>query len=165
MPTAQRVMLNAPGRYTSVDVTAAPGVTPEVLQERVAAAVGAGYVVRTGEETAAAQADDVQGFVGILKTGLAVFAFIGLSQARSSSSTRSPCGRPAHQGARPLPRVRGGRGQVNRAVLAEAALLGSSRPRSDWCSASASAGRCPGCWSRSPKWTYRAPPSWCARTS
>jgi putative ABC transport system permease protein len=125
MPTAQRVMLNAPGRYTSVDVTAAPGVTPEVLQERVAAAVGAGYVVRTGEETAAAQADDVQGFVGILKTGLAVFAFIGLfTGAFLIFNTFSML---VAQRTRELALYRAfgaGRGQVNRAVLAEAALLG-----------------------------------------
>jgi putative ABC transport system permease protein len=125
VPTAQKVMLNAPGEYTSVDVTAASGVSPEELKNRVAAAIGGGYVVRTGKETAAAQADDVQGFVSILKTGLAVFAFIGLfTGAFLIFNTFSML---VAQRTRELALYRAfgaGRGQVNRAVLAEAALLG-----------------------------------------
>jgi putative ABC transport system permease protein len=125
MPTAQRVMLDAPGEYTSVDLTADAGVGPDELKRRVEAAVGDGYVVRTREELAAAQADDIQGFISILKNGLAVFAFIGLfTGAFLIFNTFSML---VAQRTRELALYRAfgaSRGQVNRAVLVEAALLG-----------------------------------------
>jgi putative ABC transport system permease protein len=125
MPTAQRVMIAAPGMYTSVDVTATPGVSPEQLKERVTAAVGSGFTVLTAAETAKAQADDVQSFIGIMKIGLAVFAFIGLfTGAFLIFNTFAML---VAQRTRELALYRAfgaGRRQVNRAVLVEAALLG-----------------------------------------
>ncbi|MEV0715779.1 ABC transporter permease [Asanoa sp. NPDC050611] len=65
-PVAQRLMLGAPGVFSSIDVKATDGTSPEILKERVAAALGSDYNVRTGEEAAA---DDAQG----LKDGLSFF--------------------------------------------------------------------------------------------
>lgn len=49
-PVAQRLMLGAPGVYSSVDVKAAAGVSDDVLRDRVAAAMGDGYQVKTGQQ-------------------------------------------------------------------------------------------------------------------
>ena len=52
-PVAQELMLGEPNVFTSVEVRAADGVTPEQVRDRVAAALGKGYVVKTGTELAA----------------------------------------------------------------------------------------------------------------
>ncbi|MEU3457554.1 FtsX-like permease family protein [Micromonospora sp. NPDC006766] len=65
-PTAQRLMLGEPNTFNSVKVTAADGVSDESLRDAVAAAVGDGYVVKTGEQLSA---DAAQGF----KTALSFF--------------------------------------------------------------------------------------------
>ncbi len=125
MAEAQQVMLGQPGVFTNIDLTAAPGVSPTELKNRVAAAVGTGFVVKTGKETSDDQASDVQGFIGVLKTGLTVFALIGLfTGAFLIFNTFSML---VAQRTRELALYRAfgaGRGQVNRAVLIEAALLG-----------------------------------------
>ena len=125
MPVAQELMLGRTGVYTSVDLTAASGVSPEQLEARVAAAVGDAYVVRTGKETAAQQSKDVAGFTNGLKTGLVVFALIGLfTGAFLIFNTFTML---VAQRTRELALYRAfgaGRGQVNRAVLRESVLLG-----------------------------------------
>ncbi|GIF75414.1 ABC transporter permease [Asanoa siamensis] len=65
-PVAQQLMLGRTGLFTSIDVKGTDGTDPATLKERVAAALGADYNVRTGEEAAA---DDAQG----LKDGLGFF--------------------------------------------------------------------------------------------
>ncbi|SCF23394.1 putative ABC transport system permease protein [Micromonospora viridifaciens] len=65
-PMAQRLMLGEPGTFNSVTVKAAAGVTDESLRDAVAAAVGDGYVVKTGEQLSTEAA---QGF----KTALSFF--------------------------------------------------------------------------------------------
>jgi len=123
---AQELMLGAPGQYTSVEVHAQPGVSPATLRDRIAAALGPGYETQTGAEAAKASAASVQGFVGILKTGLAVFALIGLfTGAFLIFNTFSML---VAQRTRELALYRSfgaSRGQVNRSVLAEAVLLGA----------------------------------------
>lgn len=125
MPTAQRVMINAPGRFTSIDVTADPDIAPATLKERLSAVLGSGYDVKTAEEVAQEQADAVQGFIGVLKNGLAVFAFIGLFTG--TFLIFNTFAMLVAQRTRELALYRAfgaSRGQVNRGVLAEAALLG-----------------------------------------
>jgi putative ABC transport system permease protein len=78
MPAAQELMLGKLGEYTSVDVKAADGVSDADLKSRIQDRVGSGYEVRTNKEATAAADDDVQSFVGVLKTGLTVFAMIAL---------------------------------------------------------------------------------------
>ncbi|MDG4826423.1 ABC transporter permease [Asanoa sp. WMMD1127] len=65
-PVAQQLMLGEKGVFSSIDVQAADGTSPAALKDQVAAALGADYTVRTGEEAAA---DDAQG----LKDGLGFF--------------------------------------------------------------------------------------------
>ncbi len=125
MAQAQKVMLGEPGVFSNVDITANDGVSPDQLKSRVVAALGSGYDVKTGKEASDAQADDVQSFIGVLKTGLTVFAMIGLfTGAFLIFNTFSML---VAQRTRELALYRAfgaGRGQVNRAVLIEAALLG-----------------------------------------
>ncbi|BCJ56439.1 ABC transporter [Actinoplanes sp. NBRC 14428] len=81
-PVAQKLMLDAPGSYTSVRVQAAGGVTPEALRDRIAPALGAGYVVKTGDQLAEENAADLQeglAFFGQILLGFAgVALFVGV---------------------------------------------------------------------------------------
>ncbi|MEU8265080.1 FtsX-like permease family protein [Micromonospora sp. NPDC048999] len=65
-PMAQRLMLGEPNTFSSVKVNAADGVSDESLRDAVAAALGDGYVVKTGEQLST---DAAQGF----KTALSFF--------------------------------------------------------------------------------------------
>ncbi len=125
MSTAQRVMLDAPGKYTQIDLRAAPGVSDTVLKQRVADALGKNFVVRTGAETAKQQQSQIGGFINILKTGLVVFAVIGLfTGAFLIFNTFSML---VAQRTRELALYRSfgaSRGQVNRSVLVESVLVG-----------------------------------------
>jgi putative ABC transport system permease protein len=125
MPQAQRVMLGQEGVYTNVDLTAVPGVSPATLKQRVTAVVGGSFDVKTGEEASKEQAGRVQTFINGLKTGLTVFALIGLfTGAFLIFNTFSML---VAQRTRELALYRAfgaSRGQVNRAVLLEAVLLG-----------------------------------------
>jgi putative ABC transport system permease protein len=125
MPVAQHVMLGQQGVYTNVNLTADSGVSPTELKNRVAAAVGPNFDVKTGKEVSDDQASQVQTFIGVLKTGLTVFALIGLfTGAFLIFNTFSML---VAQRTRELALYRAfgaGRGQVNRAVLLEAVLLG-----------------------------------------
>jgi putative ABC transport system permease protein len=73
-PVAQKLILGAEGVYTSVDVRADPGVADARLRDDVAAALGGGYVVRTGAQVAA---DEAAG----LKEGLQFFNYVLLGFA------------------------------------------------------------------------------------
>ncbi|WP_329110092.1 ABC transporter permease [Micromonospora sp. NBC_01699] len=65
-PVAQRLMLGAPNVFTNISIRAQDGVDQAVLRDRVAAAVGDGYEVKTGKQLSA---DSSAG----LKEGLAFF--------------------------------------------------------------------------------------------
>jgi putative ABC transport system permease protein len=52
LPVAQELILGQPGVFSNVDIKTAPGVTDEQLRDRVAAALGDGYVVKTGQQLA-----------------------------------------------------------------------------------------------------------------
>ncbi len=49
-PVAQQLMLGAKDVFSAVDVKAAPGVSDDTLRDRVAAALGDGYTVQTGQQ-------------------------------------------------------------------------------------------------------------------
>jgi putative ABC transport system permease protein len=124
-PRAQELMLGETGVYTSVDLLAADGVSPDTLADRVRSVVGPGYDVKTGQQAADDQASSVQTVVNFLKIGLAVFAVIGMiTGAFLIFNTFSML---VAQRTRELALYRSfgaSRGQVNRSVLAEALLLG-----------------------------------------
>lgn len=125
MPVAQELMIGKPGEYTSVDVTAAEGVSQADLKQRIQAAIGPDYDVRTNKEATEAADDGVQSFVSVLKTGLTVFALIALIVAIFLIfNTFSIL---VAQRTRELALYRSfgaSKQQVIRSVLAESALLG-----------------------------------------
>ncbi|GIF15904.1 ABC transporter permease [Actinoplanes teichomyceticus] len=77
-PVAQRLMLGSPGGYTSVVVDAADGVSPETLRDRLAAALGAEYQVKTGKQLAQESADSIQEGLSFFNRILLGFAGVAL---------------------------------------------------------------------------------------
>jgi len=77
-PVAQR-LLGMRDQYSSIDVLARDGVSPQQLSRRIAAALPAKlYHVRTGEQQARRQAADLQDQLSFLRTFLLAFAGIAL---------------------------------------------------------------------------------------
>ena len=74
---AQR-MADRVGEYDQISIAAAAGVDPQELKRRVAAVVPRSVEVRTGEENAAQQTEDIEEDLGFLKIALLVFAWIAL---------------------------------------------------------------------------------------
>ncbi|WP_239022115.1 ABC transporter permease [Nocardioides yefusunii] len=74
----QDLFLSGKNRFTSIWVTAAPGVTQSQLRDRVAAVVGDDVRVRTGDEVADESATQLLTAVSFLTTFLLVFAGISL---------------------------------------------------------------------------------------
>ncbi|MEU0938122.1 ABC transporter permease [Embleya sp. NPDC005971] len=125
--TAQRRLLGGPDRFTSIAVTAEPGVPDARLRDRVLAALPdpAGHTVRTRDAEAAARGDAagaslrvvthlMLGFAGIsVLVGVFLigntFSMLVAARTRQSGLLRA---------------VGAGRGQVNRLILGEAGLLG-----------------------------------------
>jgi putative ABC transport system permease protein len=81
-PVAQQLMLGGQDIYTSIRVRAAGGVTPAQLRDRIATALGAGYVVKTGDQLAADNAaglqDGLKFFSNILLGFAGVALFVGV---------------------------------------------------------------------------------------
>ncbi|MEU5946768.1 ABC transporter permease [Micromonospora sp. NPDC047465] len=78
-PVAQRLMLGAPDTFSSITVTAAGGTSDEALRDAVAAAVGADYEVKTGEqlsEEAAASMKEALSFFNRILLGFAAVALL-----------------------------------------------------------------------------------------
>ncbi len=76
-PVAQQLMLGRRGMFSSITVTADEGVTPEQLRDRIAGAIGPGYLTRTGEALAAETAADGKAFLDIVR--IVLLGFSGLS--------------------------------------------------------------------------------------
>lgn len=76
-PVAQKLMLGKTGTYSSVTVTAEPGVSKAELKKRVASALGGRYTVRTGDELAVSIAADGKAFGEIVR--MILLGFSGLS--------------------------------------------------------------------------------------
>jgi putative ABC transport system permease protein len=77
-PVAQQLMLGKTGIYTAITVRAGPGVTPAQLRDRIAAAMGPDYVVKTGDQLAADSAASLQEGLGFFNKILLGFAGVAL---------------------------------------------------------------------------------------
>ncbi|HET8658468.1 MAG TPA: ABC transporter permease, partial [Micromonosporaceae bacterium] len=124
-PVAQELMLGEPNVFTSVEVRAADGVTPEQVRDRVAAALGNGYVVKTGTELAAqssAEFKEALRFFNYVLLGFAgVALFVGVFLILNTFSII------VAQRTRELALMRAigaGRRQMVGSVLLEALLIG-----------------------------------------
>ena len=122
--TAQQ-LLTAPGQWTGVGVLTADGATDEEVRDRVAAAVGSGYDVKTREEQAEDLATSFSSALQFFNVFLLVFAgialFVGTFIILNTFSML------VAQRTRELALLRAlgaGRGQVTRSVLGEALVLG-----------------------------------------
>ncbi len=76
LPEAQRVLRE--DGYHDISVAASPGTSPEELKARIAAELGSGYAVRTGEEQAEKSAQDLSDALGFIRTALLVFAAVAV---------------------------------------------------------------------------------------
>ena len=124
-PVAQQLMLGRTGEFTAINMRAKSGVSNVDLRDRVKAAVGDGYTVRTREQVADQQKNGVGQFIGIIRSVLLGFAavalFVGIFLILNTFSIL------VAQRSRELALLRSlgaGRGQVIRSVLIEAALMG-----------------------------------------
>ena len=77
-PVAQRLMLGASGVYTQLTVRVTDGETPEAVRDRIAATLGDGYLVRTGDQLAADSAGDLKEALGFFNKILLGFAGVAL---------------------------------------------------------------------------------------
>lgn len=75
---AQQLMLGETGVWTTIEVRAAGGVPPERLRDGIAAALGDGYQVRTGEQVAADHAAELKQGLAFFNTILLGFAGVAL---------------------------------------------------------------------------------------
>jgi len=123
-PTAQQV-LNLEGKFTEITVAADSGVSETDLRKRVAAVLPAKTQAITGEALAKEQSSDVKQGLGFFNTFLLVFATIALFVgAFIIFNTFSML---VAQRTRELALMRAlgaSRGQVNRAVVLEAVIVG-----------------------------------------
>jgi putative ABC transport system permease protein len=123
-PTAQQV-LNLEGKFTEITVAADSGVSETDLRKRVAAVLPAKTQAITGQALAKEQSSDVKQGLGFFNTFLLVFATIALFVgAFIIFNTFSML---VAQRTRELALMRAlgaSRGQVNRAVVLEAVIVG-----------------------------------------
>ncbi|MEU6140981.1 FtsX-like permease family protein [Streptomyces sp. NPDC047081] len=124
--TAATQLLGAPGRATSISVDAAKGVTDPVLKQRVAAAVGtSAYDVKTADEHAKSAAEDLGGFLDVIK--YVMLGFAGIAVLVGIFLIVNTFSMLIAQRTRELGLLRAlgaDRRQVRRSVLTEAVLLG-----------------------------------------
>src|SRR5688572_11615762 len=66
------------GEFDQISIAAAEDVTAEELKRRIARVMPASVEVRTGEENAQQQTEDIEDDLGFLKTALLIFAWIAL---------------------------------------------------------------------------------------
>ncbi|MDQ1615535.1 MAG: putative transport system permease protein, partial [Actinomycetota bacterium] len=123
-PTAQRV-LNVPGAFSEITLAADDGVSDTTLRDRVRAVLPPQTEAITGTAAADEKASDVKSGLGVFNTFLLVFAFIALFVgAFIIFNTFSML---VAQRTRELALMRmlgASRGQVRRAVLLEAVVVG-----------------------------------------
>jgi putative ABC transport system permease protein len=126
LPAAQRLFGQA-GRYDTIDVKAAAGVTPQRLRDRVAAILPAGVEAVTAADASASEARQLNSQLGVLTTFFATFAGVALLVGAFViwNTFSIMTGQRSRQLA--LLRALGaGRGQVFGSVLAEAAAVGAA---------------------------------------
>ncbi|HEX5596984.1 MAG TPA: FtsX-like permease family protein [Micromonosporaceae bacterium] len=77
-PAAQQLMLGETGVFNSITVRADKGVDPAELRDRIAAQLGDGYVVKTGEQLAKDSAEGLQDGLAFFNKILLGFAAVAL---------------------------------------------------------------------------------------
>jgi putative ABC transport system permease protein len=124
-PVAQQLMLGAPDVYSTVEVKSAAGVSDDTLRDRVAAVLGTGYTVKTGQQLTDEAVKDfstaLQFFNYILIGFAAVALFVAIFLILNTFSII------VAQRTRELALMRAlgaNRGQVIRSVLLEAVVIG-----------------------------------------
>ncbi|OKK05492.1 ABC transporter permease [Streptomyces sp. CB02400] len=119
-------LLGSADRATSVSLDAAPGVTDAELKRRVTAALGdGGYEVRTADELAETAADELGGFLDVIK--YVMLGFAGIAVLVGVFLIVNTFSMLIAQRTRELGLLRAlgaDRRQVRRSVLTEAVLLG-----------------------------------------
>jgi putative ABC transport system permease protein len=78
LPVAQKVMLGATDTFSSIDVTAASGVTNDQLRDRVSKALGSGFVAKTGQQLTDESKDSFQKALSFFNNILIGFAGVAL---------------------------------------------------------------------------------------
>jgi putative ABC transport system permease protein len=124
--TAAAQLLGSPARATGIEVDAAKGVTDAELKRRVAAALGTGsYDVKTADEQAKSAAEDLGGFLDVIK--YVMLGFAGIAVLVGVFLIVNTFSMLIAQRTRELGLLRAlgaDRRQVRRSVLTEAVLLG-----------------------------------------
>ena len=124
LPVAQE-LLGMTGRFTTIQVAGRPGTSPEELARELRGEVGREAVVRTGEEEARSQSDEIKSNLGFLNTALLVFAGISLFVGAFIIFNTFSITIVQRMREFALLRTLGAsRGQVLRSVLGEGAVLG-----------------------------------------
>ncbi|MFD9908729.1 ABC transporter permease [Streptomyces sp. NPDC059063] len=124
-PTAQRELLGDADAASSISLDAAPGVSDAALKRRVAAELGSGYDLKTADEQAKSAADELGGFLDIIK--YVMLGFAGVAVLVGVFLIVNTFSMLIAQRTRELGLLRAlgaDRRQVRRSVLVEAVLLG-----------------------------------------
>ncbi|MFD5812895.1 ABC transporter permease [Streptomyces sp. NPDC127038] len=125
-PTAQTKLLGRPGLATSISVDAAKGVDNAALKRRVSAELGTGaYDVKTAQEQAKSSAEQLGGFLDVIK--YVMLGFAGIAVLVGIFLIVNTFSMLIAQRTRELGLLRAlgaDRRQVRRSVLTEALLLG-----------------------------------------
>ena len=111
--------------YDDISVAAAGGTTPEQLKAAIARELGREFAVRTGEEQAEKQAQDLSDALGFIRTALLVFA--GVALLVGSFLIFNTFSVTVAQRTKEFALLRtlgASRGQVLRSVLAETFVIG-----------------------------------------
>ncbi|MEU2431894.1 ABC transporter permease [Streptomyces sp. NPDC007861] len=123
--TAQRALLGRPDVATSISVEAADGVPDAVLKRRIAAVLGDAYELRTADEQAESEIEQLGGFLDVIK--YVMLGFAGVAVLVGIFLIVNTFSMLIAQRTRELGLLRAlgaDRRQVRRSVLTEAVLLG-----------------------------------------
>ncbi|MET9407065.1 FtsX-like permease family protein [Streptomyces sp. NPDC002935] len=123
--TAQRELLGSTGRFTQINVSAAPGVSDTRLKQNVSTALHGSYKIQTQKENSDENRQGVGQFMNVIK--YAMLGFAGIAFLVGIFLIINTFSMLVAQRTREIGLMRAigsSRKQVNRSVLAEALLLG-----------------------------------------
>ncbi|MFJ6833284.1 ABC transporter permease [Streptomyces sp. NPDC091209] len=123
--TAQRELLGSTGRFTQINVTAAPGVSDAHLKGNISGALHGSYKIQTQKENADENRQGVGQFMNVIK--YAMLGFAGIAFLVGIFLIINTFSMLVAQRTREIGLMRAigsSRKQVNRSVLVEALLLG-----------------------------------------